>query len=432
MARPPSHLDAALAQLAASLAQVEGKPVDPLQAPWPEVESGVIKLLQGPYLPDRPEHQLVALGLAAAFGQRLADSDKAFWFPMRESPEGAMVGFPEALLMLSPFTAVTDALRRAQLGRLDDVAKDVRRALAEARFAPTSGAPVRLSPADYARLFDPSFLQFLSLDKRRLDELWAARPDTLARDLREALGRAGGRLAPESRTQLEQQLVGALGRLEPAKPLGEQLEQAPRLGELLVDLFAATHRTGSAPDEFWEDAVFPLLFIGVPDSFPPLDAEEVRAAQQGADPLLLFLDTVPYRQPAPPEDGVLGVFEVDQVGLAHPGLGRTGMPRLLTVPAATLRRLLPSFDVRAMADALARFTTYLSEKAGKPVQASAPGKQMEEAALALLGELKTLVTSAAGDSTLAMRRLTEAEALSDGALGAVRQGLQGPRIILAP
>ena len=431
MARPPSHLDAALAQLAASLNQVEGKAVDLLTAPWPEVEKGIIKLLQGPYVPDRPEHQLVALGLAAAFGQRLVDSDKAFWFPMRESPEGAMVGFPDAVLMLSPFTTVTDALRRAQLARLDDVAKDIRRAMAEARFAPTAGAPVRLSPADYARLFDPSFLQFLAVDKRRLEELWAARPDRLSRDFREALARAGGRIAPESRTQLEQQLVGALGRLDPSQTLGEQLTQAPRLAELLVDLFAATHRTGSAPDEFWEDAVFPLLFIGVPDSFPPLDPEEVRAAQQGADPLLLFLDTVPYRQPAPPEDGVLGVFEVGQVGLLHPGLGRTGMPRLLTVPAAPLQALLQSFDARAMADALTRFSAFLSQKAGKPVQASAPGKQMEEAALALLGEFKTLL-AAAGDTTLAMRRLTEAEALSDGALGAVRQALQGPRIILAP
>jgi hypothetical protein len=431
MARPPSHLDAALTQLAASLAQVESKPVDLLTAPWAEVEAGVIKLLRGPYVPERPEHQLVALGLAAAFGQRLAVSDKAFWFPMREAPEGAMLGFPEAMLMLSPFTSVTDALARAQLAKLDEVLKDIRRALAEARFAPSAGAPVRLSPQDYARLFDPSFLQFLVLDRRRLDELWATRPDKLARDLREALGRAGTRLPPESRTQLEQQLVGALGRLEPGRPFGEQLEQAPRLSELLVDLFASAHRTGSAPDEFWEDAVFPLLFIGVPDSFPPLDAEEVRAAQQGADPLLLFLDTVPYREPAP-EDAVLGVFDVGQVGLVHPSLGRTGVPRLLTLNGEALGKLLQSFDARAAANALSRFTAYLTEKAGKPVQASAPGKQMEEAALALLGEFKTLLAGPGSATALAMRRLTEAEALSDAALAPVRQALQGPRIILAP
>jgi hypothetical protein len=431
MARPPSHLDAALEQLAASLAHVEGKPVDLLSAPWPEVEAGVIKLLRGPYIPDRPEHQLVALGLAAAFGQRLEASDKAFWFPMREAPEGAMLGFPEAVLMLSPFTTVTDALSRAQLVRLDDVVRDVRRALAEARFAPTAGAPLRLSPSDYARLFDPAFLQLVAVERRRLDELWAATPDRLARDVREALGRAGSRLAAESRAQLEQQLVGSLGRLDAGKSLGEQLERAPRLGELLVDLFAGTQHSGSAPDEFWEEAVFPLLFIGVPESFPPLDAEEVRAAQQGADPLLLFLDAVPYREPAP-DNAVLGVFEVPKVGLVHPALGRTGVPRLLTVPSEPLQRLLATFDARAVAASLERFTAYLTEKAGKPVQASSPGKQMEEAALALLSELKALVAGAGATSLLVMRRLTEAEALSDGALAPVRQALQGPRIILAP
>ncbi len=102
------------------------------------------------------------------------------------------------------------------------------------------------------------------------------------------------------------------------------------------------------------------------------------------------------------------------------------------MPSGPLQRPLQAFDARALDEALKRFTAYLSEKAGKPVQASAPGKQMEEAAVALLGELKTLLAAAGSDSTLAMRRLTEAEALSDGALAAVRQSLQGPRIILAP
>lgn len=431
MVRPPSHLDAALEQLTASLAEAEGHPVDPLVAPWPEVEAGVIKLLRGAYLPDKPEHQLIALGLAAAFGQRLVTADGAFWFPMRESPEGVMLGFPQALLLLSPFTTVADALGRAQLARLDDVARDVRRTLGEARFAPGGAPQLRLGPQDYARLFDPAFLQFVSLEQRRLDELWAARPDQLARDLRDALGRAGSRIAPESRTQLEQQLLGSLGRLEAARPLGEQVERAPRLAELLADLFAATQRTGSAPDEFWEDAVLPLLFIGAPESFPPLDPEEVRAAQQGADPLLLFLDTVPYRQPAP-EEAVLGVFEADQVAPLHPGLLHSGVPRMLAVPAAPLERLLQGIDPRAVAGAVERFAAYLSEKAGKPVAASGPGKQMQDAALQLLAELKATGAAAAGGATLVLRRLTEAEALSDAALGAVRQALQGPRIILTP
>jgi hypothetical protein len=57
-----------------------------------------------------------------------------------------MLGLPEAVLMLSPFTTVTDELSRGP-ARLDEVAKDVRHAPAEARFAPTAAAPVRLTPA---------------------------------------------------------------------------------------------------------------------------------------------------------------------------------------------------------------------------------------------------------------------------------------------
>ena len=57
---------------------------------------------------------------------------------------------------------------------------------------------------------------------------------------------------------------------------------------------------------------------------------------------------------------------------------------------------------------------------------------MEDAALALLSELKGLFDGAPADAQLVMRRLTETEALSDPALVAVREAMQGPRIILTP
>jgi hypothetical protein len=97
-----------------------------------------------------------------------------------------------------------------------------------------------------------------------------------------------------------------------------------------------------------------------------------------------------------------------------------------------LQGLLASLDTRTLSGAVTRFTAYLSEKAGKPLEASAAGKQMENAALALLQECKTLLSACGAGSSLAMRRLTEAEALSDTAFTPVRQALQGPRIILAP
>jgi len=343
-----------------------------------------------------------------------------------------MLGFPEALLMLSPLQAVLDALARSKLESLDAVTADVRRALGEARFAPVAGGPVRLRPEDYARLFDPGFLQFMVVDARRARELWAAKPAAVSADVRSALARVSPqRMPPESRAQFEQQLTGSLARLDPARSIGDQVAQAPRLAELLVTLAAGTRQTGSAPDEFWTEGVLPLLFTGAPTTYPPLDPDDLEAARKGVDPLALYLDTVPYTTPAP-EDGLLGVFPVKDVGVPHPGLAASGVPRLLTVPRAAIQPALDRFDPRASRASLEGFDRYLAEKAGQPVAATPQGQQMEDAALGLLGELKEMLKTAPADAELVLRRLTETEALSDGALTAVREALQGPRIILAP
>jgi hypothetical protein len=238
-------------------------------------------------------------------------------------------------------------------------------------------------------------------------------------------------MSAESKAQFEQQIVGALARLDPARSLGEQVSQAPRLAELLLTVSAASKQTGSAPDEFWEQAVLPLLFTGAPTTYPPLDPQDIEAAKQGVDPLALFLDVVPYTSPAP-EDGLLGVFPMQEINVPQQGLAQGGIPRLLTLPKAVLQSKVAAYDARATRASLDGFARYLSEKAGKPVTATAPGKQMEDAALALLGELKMLLDGAPPDSELVLRRLTETEALSDGALVAVREAMQGPRIILTP
>ncbi|HVP60187.1 MAG TPA: hypothetical protein VMT11_06490 [Myxococcaceae bacterium] len=432
MASSAGHLDAATQQLVASLERATGAPVDLKTASWADIEKGVIRLLMGPFRPEQPEHQLVALGLAGAFADRLIASDQAFWFPHREAPEGGMLGFPDAVLMLSPFQAVVEALSRGKLERLDEVTADIRRALAQAKFAPSAGAPVRLRPEDYARLFDPGFLQFMLLDARRKKELFEAKPPVLAADLRAALARVGAqRMSAEAKAQFEQQIAGALALLDPGRSFGEQVGQSPRLAELMLTVAAATKQTGSAPDEFWEQAVLPLLFTGAPTSYPPLDPQDIEAAKQGVDPLALFLDVVPYSSPAP-EDGLLGVFPMQEISVPHPGLAQGGIPRLLTVPKAPLQSKLAAYDPRATRASLDGFAKDVSAKAGKPIASTAQGKQMEDAALALLADLKGVLEGAPQDSELVLRRLTETEALSDPALMAVREAMQGPRIILAP
>jgi hypothetical protein len=286
---------------------------------------------------------------------------------------------------------------------------------------------VRLRPEDYQRLFDPGFLQFVVLDAPKAKQAWESRPDSLQRDIRAALGRTNPPLPPEARQQFEGQIVMALQRMEPTKPLSEQVERSPRAAELMGHLFATTHMTGAAPEEIWQELVMPLLFIGTPDSFPPLDDEELDAFKQGADPVALFLDVVPYQRQAP-EEGLLGAFELSDVGLPHPCFERISSLRLIKLDRAKVEALVKDFDAAKTRDAIERFTKYLEEKSGAKATRTPAGAQMLDAAVTLLTDLNRALSSANGE--LCLRRITEAEASSESALSLVRNALQGPRIIL--
>lgn len=424
----PPHLQAAQQELQRALADVLKKPVDLMKDPWIELEAGVARLLGGPFDPRRPEHGGVAMGLGAAFGERLCEGDGGFWFPNRDAPEAAMVGFPDAVLMLSPVGAVLEALSRSKLATLDEIAADIRKSLAGAKFGLAGGQAQRLNAETYRQLFDPGMLQFLVVDGQKLKGALEARPDATARELRDALSRVGSKVPADVAKQIEQQLVGGMGRLDASQPLVNQLARAPRLVELVASLQGAVAYTGVAPDEFWEGLAFPLLFIGAPEKFPPLDAEELQALEGGLDAFTLFLDVVPYQSPQR-EEGFLGVFGPGEVGLPHAEFAKVQAPRLLMLKREALGPLIDAFDPAKTRAALERWNAYLAEKSGAPVDPAGPAAQMRDLALTLLEDLKRVLAS---NGELAVRRMTEAEAQAEGTLVALRQALSAPRIILTP
>lgn len=431
MPRPP-QLDSAFQEVTSVLGRVQGKPIDLVKDSWVDIEKTLIKFFGGPFDPSQMEHQVVALALAAALGERLHADHQAFWFPYRETPEGAALGFPDALIMLAPFGAVVDALASGKLEKVDDVVKTIRNSLAQAKFG-GGGQQMRLGPGDYMRLFDPGFVQIVGVDGAKAKQAWDASPEKASIDLRDAINRAS-KLPPEAKKQLEQQLVGALGRLEGGKPLLTQAARAPRVVETIGLLYGSTTSTGPAAEEFWTDVVMPLLFVGAPASFPPLDEEELAAAKQGVDPLFIYLDVVPFAFKAPDEQALLGAFPANTLALPSPEFKSNGAPRLIKVQLDAVKDALATFDANKTRDAIKRFGAFLTEKGGAaapgaPPQAAEEAKLMLDAAMTLLTDLKD---AAVAGRDVYVRRMTEAEAASEPAMALVRQALSAPRIILSP
>lgn len=430
----PTH--PAVDQLREAFRAVELGDVDPMTAPWRSVESGVARLLGGPFTPDSQEHATIATLVAATFGERIRRDLSGFWFPNRAAPGGVAIGFAEAPMMLSPLELVLQALSRARLSMLDDVTEDLGGTLSRARAETAlGGAPPALGPEDYRRMFDPGFVQFACLDMAKVKSGLARTTEEAARDVEDALGRMPNAVPPQVRASMKDQIAGALKSIPGNEPLSAHAGQALPLVELMALLGAAVETTRFAPAELWQHLLLPLLHIGPAEKFPPFDDEEREALRDGADPLLLYVDTVPFRTPSPDEDGLLGVFPPDKLGVVDPCFVGQPTVRMIAVPVGALAPAAKGFDRTALRASVEAFTRHaIAEAQGAGAKAPNVESGLLPTALELLGELvRTLDAVAegpAGERVLCVRRAPEAEAASDATLQELRRAMQASRIIL--
>jgi hypothetical protein len=436
----PPHIEAALSQLLLLLKTAEKRELDYLNASWGEIEKSVIKVLGGAFKFSKPEHQLIALGLAAVLGEKLLHLHKGFWFFNRDSASGVSLGFSDAVIVLSPFEAVVEALSLAKLGKLDELAKNLNNSLSAARMAsgiPLLGAP-KLDSQLYQRLFDPSFVQMISLDMEKAEAAWKRLPAQLMQELKDALSRLGSGLSAELKVHVENQFQAVFSSMEPHRPMGEQWQRHGQTCELAARLWASVDSTGPVSEDFWEEVVFPLLFAGSPETFPPLEAEELDAAKRGIPALYVFLEVVPHSWPSPEDDALLGAFSKSGIRPLSPHSSGSNALRMLSVDCEFLQKPLSEFDGEKLKMTIERFSNYLKEKTGEPLlEASASetpenkeSKTVLDSAISLLDDLKSVCSPHSKPSTVFIRRLTEAEAEAEGAFELIRKSLQGPKLIL--
>jgi hypothetical protein len=428
----PPPLAAALDELRKVLVGPDGAPIDPITAEWSQIERGVILLLGGAFSPREPRHLEIAFMLAAALAERLHGELGAFWFQNRSTPHGATLGFPEAMVMFSPIDAVFQALGRSNLAALADADRQLRAAVAEGKLRDGVGRSLR--PEDYQAIFDPGLLQLVALDPAALGRTLATSTDEIVRDFEHGFSKLSREIPEDARTQVAREVTGALKRL-PAGPLGDQIPRAPQLVELVTLATATVAASGIAPVEFWEQLLLPLLHVGASDAPAELDDDELEAYRQGAEPLLIYVDVVPYKTPAADEDGLLGVFPPDQVKLLDPRWGQAPAARLLGLDPSVLRDLCAGFDPEAVRGALDRFAAACAQAAGQEVAQPTPppGRPgLRDMVLMLAADLKRLMALVEDKGLLlALRYGTESEASSEPILQDLRRALREPRIVLA-
>jgi hypothetical protein len=424
---------AALEQLRKTLVSPEGAAIDALTADWPQIEKGVILLLGGAFSPQKQGHLDVVFMVASALAERLRREFGAFWFQNRSTPHGATVGFPQGILVFSPFEVVFEMLSRSQLGQLGKVVDDLRGALARGPGAGNKSAG--LGPADYQRIFDPGLVQLFAYDPKAVSGTLDATAGATLRDFEHGFAKLSNEIPEKVRAQVAREVQGALGRMAADKPMGEQIARAPQLLEFVTLVVAGTMGTGIAPAEFWEQLLLPLLHVGAADDFAAPDEEELASYREGVEPLLLYVDLVPYQTPAADEDGLLGVFPAEHVKLLDERWTGTQGVRLLQLDPAAIKDVCASFDADQVRASVERFAAACAAAAGAdaPAPARAPGQPALLDLVLMLAQDVCMMVQQAGEKgwALGLRYATESEASSEPVLQDLRRAIKEPRILLA-
>ena len=207
---------------------------------------------------------------------------------------------------------------------------------------------------------------------------------------------------------------------------------------MLTRLKAHRDATGVAAEPLWREIVLPLLHIGVPPIFgtsmPKRSEINETVAAQGegegqVETLALYVDDVPFATPVEDEDGLLGVFSpANARALA---VGETGSPNVLLLEGEALTALAKDLDIDKAKAAVAQFRDKMTA-AGVKNMVSLEDSELVKGAFTLLKDLKEILKVCADKGhTLALRRMTVAEASSEGPLQALSEALNTSNIIIA-
>ncbi len=347
-------------------------------------------------------HREIWFGLGAWVGEAMRERHGGFWLLAGDEPNGWRVGFSKILLEIAPHTFADKLLRSGEgiAKRMVSELERIRQQHETQKQADGGKLRDKYGPQQYARLHTVPLAQWMVLDLARIQKLWTQDPTA---ELRKAVGEAGKRL-PAQNAPVLAKLDETLGNLAQDKPAGAQAQDRG-LFEAVAQIVGLRRATQPIAVDMLEKVVFPALHMGAPQKFPPLGGDDVVAIKNGTDLFAVFVDVVPYEQPAE-EGGFLGMFPPKDMATPYPDRNdlQLGRGDWVLINPQRLKALLDKFDPRRLVDAFDRFVAYLRQQPNVPRIAD-PGRNLAEGVARTLAELKTIVTGLQQGQALVFRLL---------------------------
>jgi hypothetical protein len=140
--------------------------------------------------------------------------------------------------------------------------------------------------------------------------------------------------------------------------------------------------------------VMPAMHIGIPDSFPPLDDDDLLSMRKGIELFALFIDVVPHKYPADDEGFLRSIPNED---LSTPYRDKTqldiGRGDWVIIDPKRFKQMLLEFDSKRLLDKYDEFIKYVRANPKAPRRRD-DGRMLAETVARGLLDLKACVVAA--------------------------------------
>ncbi len=348
------------------------------------------------------DHWEVWFTYGAWIGETMRRRHGGHWLMMGDDPHTWRVGFSKLFLEIAPFVFAEQLLRMGSgaTRKMVSEIERIRQLHEEQREKDNDKSLDRFLAQHYIRLHTVPLGQWMAMDFARLAKLWNDEPTA---KLIEGIKESGPRLGPGN-AQIVEQVVAAISRAKPDEPIAKQTNDRG-LFEAIAQIVALRRATQPVAIDILERVVMPALHVGMPETFPPLDEDDLANLRKGIELFAFFVEVIPHKFQAD-DEGFLGTIPHEQLTTpyADRNVLEIGKGDWVVVNPAHFIPMLEQFDAQKLLDKYDEFVKYIASIPDAPSRRD-DGRLLAQTAIQALADLKACVATAIQNQDALLFRL---------------------------
>lgn len=324
-------------------------------------------------------------------GETMRRRHGGHWILFGDDPHTWRIGFSKIFLEVAPFMFGEQLLRMGSgaMKRMVTEIEKIREQHEEQLERDKGKSLDRFTSQHYLRLHTVPLGQWMSMDFATLGRLWTQEPTSA---LIAAIKEAGPRLGPQNQ-QIVERVTEALGRADLTKPVATQTNDRG-LFEAVAQIVGLRRATAPLAIDILERVVVPAMHVGIPESFPPLDDDDLSNLRKGIELFVFFVEVVPHQHQAD-DEGFLGSIPHEHLSTpyADRNVLEVGKGDWVVVNPTYFVPMLKDLDPQKLLDKYDDFVKYVGAQPDAPRRRD-DGRMLAETAVRALAEFKACVGTA--------------------------------------